>query len=57
MLPQEIYDQIGALLEGPDFDRPALATISRKWQTAIERQTFKNIHVRSTDLDRFRRYV
>ncbi|KAI1428610.1 hypothetical protein F5Y12DRAFT_730834 [Xylaria sp. FL1777] len=56
-LPQDIYDEIGALLRGPAFDRPALATISRQWQAAIERQTFRNIRVKSTDLDRFRETV
>ncbi|KAI1195513.1 hypothetical protein F5X97DRAFT_307889 [Nemania serpens] len=64
-LPQEIYDQIATLLQGPDFDRPALATISRHWQAAIERLTFSCIYLRSNDLVRFdeivrngrRRYV
>ncbi|KAI1163347.1 hypothetical protein F5B18DRAFT_619913 [Nemania serpens] len=64
-LPQEIYDQIGTLLQGPGFDGPALATISRQWQAAIERCTFGCIYLRSNDLSRFdevvrdsrRRYV
>jgi hypothetical protein len=43
----------GALLQDPAFDRPVLAAISRKWQTAIERHTFRNIRLGSTDLDRF----
>ncbi|KAI1305053.1 hypothetical protein F5Y03DRAFT_163040 [Xylaria venustula] len=56
-LPQEIYDEIGTLLQGPDFDRPALATVSRQWQAAIEQQTFRKIWLRSTDLDRFKDIV
>ncbi|KND93496.1 hypothetical protein TOPH_01974 [Tolypocladium ophioglossoides CBS 100239] len=56
-LPQDIYDEIGALLPGPAFDLPALATVSRQWQMAIERQTFRNICLRSTDLDRFQEIV
>ncbi|KAI1380195.1 hypothetical protein F4677DRAFT_253505 [Hypoxylon crocopeplum] len=56
-LPQDIYDEIGAFLEDPTFDRPALATISRQWQTAIERQTFRQIRLESTDLKRFQDIV
>ncbi|CAJ2513905.1 Uu.00g020240.m01.CDS01 [Anthostomella pinea] len=56
-LPQEIYDEIGALLHDPAFCRPALATVSRQWQIAIERQTFRNIRLRSTDLGCFQQIV
>ncbi|KAJ2891387.1 hypothetical protein MKZ38_000513 [Zalerion maritima] len=56
-LPQDIFDEIAALLQSPDFDGPALATISRQWQRAIERHTFRNIRLRSTDLDRFQDVV
>ncbi|KAI0012088.1 hypothetical protein F4779DRAFT_626190 [Xylariaceae sp. FL0662B] len=56
-LPQEIYDEIATFLQGPAFDRPALATISCQWQTAIERHTFRSILLRSTDLDRFQEIV
>ncbi|KAI0099327.1 hypothetical protein GGR51DRAFT_535687 [Nemania sp. FL0031] len=56
-LPQETYDAIGKLLHGPEFDLPALATVSRRWQSAIERRTFRDIHVRSDDLARFEELV
>ncbi|KAI0433144.1 hypothetical protein F5Y09DRAFT_98255 [Xylaria sp. FL1042] len=56
-LPQELYDEIGELLQGPGFNRPLLATISCQWKAAIERQTFREIRVRSDDLDRFRDIV
>ncbi|KAI1176123.1 hypothetical protein F4777DRAFT_547870 [Nemania sp. FL0916] len=56
-LPQEIYYEIGAFLKGPDFDLPALATISRRWQAVIERQTFRTIYMKSTDLDSFQAIV
>ena len=53
-LPQEIYDEIGALLQDP---HPALATVSRRWQMAVERRTFRHITLKSTDLDRFEEIV
>ncbi|KAI0813761.1 hypothetical protein GGR55DRAFT_544680 [Xylaria sp. FL0064] len=56
-LPLEIYVEIGGFLQGPGFDRPLLATISRQWQAAVERQTFSEIRVKSTDLDRFQDIV
>ncbi|KAH9900487.1 hypothetical protein F4778DRAFT_145031 [Xylariomycetidae sp. FL2044] len=56
-LPQEIYDEISALLQGPGFDRPALATISRRWQATIERNAFKVIYLKSTDLGRFQKII
>lgn len=56
-LPQEIYDHIGTLLQGPDLNLPALATISRQWQAAIERRTFGSIYLRSNDLDCFNEVV
>lgn len=56
-LPYDIYDRIAASLDGPDVERPKLATISRKWQLAIERQTFQDILLRSTNLNRFKQVV
>lgn len=68
-LPQELYDTIGACFSDryedgrivpyldPPFKRPALATVSRRWQTAIERQTFRHISLKSTDLDAFEKIV
>lgn len=61
-LPQEICDQVAALssddTEGvPDFKRAGLATISRAWQMAFERQTFKRIRLESTDLESFEKIV
>ncbi|KAH7158098.1 hypothetical protein B0J13DRAFT_581985 [Dactylonectria estremocensis] len=64
-LPQEIYNEIGACFadaeENPRYvlssPRPALATISRPWQQAIEKQTFRRLRLRSTDLDRFEKTV
>lgn len=61
-LPQELCDQVAGLssdnMEGvPDFNRSSLATISRTWQMAFERQTFKRIRLKSTDLASFERIV
>ncbi|KAH6973569.1 hypothetical protein BKA56DRAFT_634630 [Ilyonectria sp. MPI-CAGE-AT-0026] len=68
-LPQEIYNEIGTCFadeeENPRYvlsspltvERPALATISRPWQQAIEKQTFRKLRLRSTDLDRFEKTV
>lgn len=56
-LPQEIFDEIGTLLQGPDFDKPSLATVSLQWQAAIEQHTFRHLCLRSTDLDRFQEIV
>ncbi|KAF7536174.1 hypothetical protein G7Z17_g13089 [Cylindrodendrum hubeiense] len=68
-LPQEIYNEIGTFFadseENPRYvlsspltvERPALATISRPWQQAIEKQTFRKLRLRSTDLDRFEKTV
>ncbi|KAI1074275.1 hypothetical protein F5B20DRAFT_563970 [Whalleya microplaca] len=56
-LPQDIYDEIGEYLSKSNFDRPALATISRRWQGAIERHTFREISANSTELERFRDIV
>ena len=33
---------------------PPLATVSRKWQHAIEKRTFREVTVRSDEIDRFR---
>ncbi|RSL47543.1 hypothetical protein CEP53_009883 [Fusarium sp. AF-6] len=68
-LPQEIHNEIGALFadvseswrtvprSGPAARRHTLATISRPWQEAIERQTFRQLRLRSTDLDGFEKIV
>ncbi|KAI0014330.1 hypothetical protein F4779DRAFT_5747 [Xylariaceae sp. FL0662B] len=61
-LPQDIYDEIGEHLSKLSVDQhplAALATLSRRWQGAIERQTFREISVKSTstDLERFRDIV
>lgn len=56
-LPQDIYDEIGEYLFKSNFDRPALATISRRWQRAIERHIFREICVNNTDLELFRDIV
>lgn len=56
-LPQDIVDEIGTFLQGPDFDKPSLATVSLQWQAAIERHTFRHLRLRSTDLDRFEEIV
>ncbi|KAK7418691.1 hypothetical protein QQZ08_011127 [Neonectria magnoliae] len=65
LLPQEIYNDIGTCFadsdEAPRYvlsspltvERAVLATISRPWQQAIEKQTFRKLRLRSTDLDRF----
>ncbi|KAJ8131234.1 hypothetical protein O1611_g2391 [Lasiodiplodia mahajangana] len=56
-LPQDIYNAIGNFLQDPEFDQSALATVSRRWQSAIERHTFKDIRLRSNDLARFEAVV
>ncbi|KAH6888064.1 hypothetical protein B0T10DRAFT_66579 [Thelonectria olida] len=68
-LPQEIYNEIGAYFadsdENPRYvlssplavERPVLATISRPWQRAFEKQTFRKLRLRSTDLDKFEKVV
>jgi hypothetical protein len=55
-LPQEIYDEIAAWDSKPS-NLTDLATISRPWQMAVERITFRQIYLKSSDLDRFERIV
>jgi len=68
--PQEILDQISATHFSDHFEnyrlvpffdpavhRPLLATVSRDWQLAIERQSFRHIYVKSTELEIFRQFV
>jgi hypothetical protein len=65
-IPQVIYDGIAMYLgdigEVPGgtvsaaeraFNRPDLATISRKWQGAIESRLFRSLGPRSAELDEF----
>ncbi|KAE9369303.1 hypothetical protein N431DRAFT_560164 [Stipitochalara longipes BDJ] len=65
-IPQEIYDRIATQLGDTEkrpgqhiphaeraFNRPVLATISRKWQRAIERRSFRALELRSTELHEF----
>ena len=40
----------------PPLVRPALATLSRRWQLAVESTTFREIRLSSVDLDDFRRF-
>lgn len=70
-LPQEIFDTICADYFKDQLDkvqgvvpynqlpvnRPLLATVSRKWQHAVERQSFARIYLKSTDLEAFRQIV
>ncbi|KAF4471848.1 hypothetical protein FALBO_1236 [Fusarium albosuccineum] len=68
-LPQEIHNEIGALfVDLSESWRPVsrsdlaarrhtLATISRPWQEAIERQTFRQLRLRSTNLGSFEQIV
>ncbi|KAI9157908.1 hypothetical protein HJFPF1_05893 [Paramyrothecium foliicola] len=49
-LPQSIHDEIASLMDGAVFQRPTLATVSHKWQAAIERQTFRKIRLKSSEL-------
>lgn len=68
-LPQEIIYLVASYLkrwEHEDFHGlfekgrallPAYATISRSWQHAIEFQTFREITVKSTEIDKFSRIV
>lgn len=68
--PQEIYDRIATYLgdigEIPGqsvptaeraSNRPVLATISQKWQRAIEGRLFRTLELRSTELDEFERIL
>ncbi|KAH7024763.1 uncharacterized protein B0I36DRAFT_366678 [Microdochium trichocladiopsis] len=52
-LPRDIYDEICTYIDRTSFDRPALATVSRQWQIAVERLTFKELCLKSTELDTF----
>lgn len=56
-LPQDVYDEICGFLSAPNFNLSAVATVSRRWQAAIERRTFRTIRVRSDDFDRFHKIV
>lgn len=69
-IPQEIIDHISAtcfrdqvrmkrLVHFKDlpFKRPLLATISRSWQWAIEKQSFSVLYLKSTELDAFQQIV
>jgi hypothetical protein len=69
-LPQVLYDQIASFIQpsdlSGDFDNewsqqcclPQLATISRKWQMAIEPITFRSLNsVTSDELDEFQKIV
>jgi hypothetical protein len=55
-LPQEVVARIAEYLpkrhEGKQI-RAALATLSSQWQYAIERFTFKSLHITSDDLEDF----
>lgn len=55
-LPQEVVAKIASYLpdrhEGKRI-RPALATLSRSWQHAVEPYTFKSIDITSDDLEYF----
>ncbi|KAI9642413.1 hypothetical protein NHQ30_009218 [Ciborinia camelliae] len=55
-IPQEVLNRIVELL--PDRHEhklalPALATVSRAWQQAAERLTFRSLHINSKELDIF----
>lgn len=56
-LPQELLDRIVGYLpdqrEGNRI-RPALATLSRPWQYAIETFTFASLRITSNDLEEFK---
>ena len=55
-LPQEIYDEI-ATWGVERANRPNLATVSRQWQMAVERITFRQIYLTSSDLMEFKKIV
>lgn len=52
-LPPEIRDEIAQYLhdDGPAW--LAMVTVSRTWQVTIEKLTFAELYLRSTDLDLF----
>ncbi|KXJ87072.1 hypothetical protein Micbo1qcDRAFT_179324 [Microdochium bolleyi] len=55
--PQEILDTIALHLRD---DKPAclaLVTVSHKWQVTTERLVFRELNVKSTELDLFKSYV
>ncbi|KXJ87447.1 hypothetical protein Micbo1qcDRAFT_167460 [Microdochium bolleyi] len=52
-LPHDIYDEICAYIGRTSYNRPALATVSRQWQYAVERLTFEELCLKSSELDTF----
>ncbi|KAI5464119.1 hypothetical protein BGZ63DRAFT_401097 [Mariannaea sp. PMI_226] len=68
-LPQEIYNEIGSYFADSDEQsryvlssplaakRSVLSTISRPWQRAFEKQTFRKLRLKSTDLGKFDKIV
>jgi hypothetical protein len=56
-LPATILHEICTFMDPLVFPRPALATISRQWQMAIERQVFKQICLKSSELRCFEKIV
>ena len=56
-LPHDIYEEICTYLDRTSYNRPALATVSRQWQNAIERLTFKELRIDSTEIDTFKRFL
>ncbi|KXJ89106.1 hypothetical protein Micbo1qcDRAFT_165878, partial [Microdochium bolleyi] len=55
-LPQDIIDEISSYFN-EDFDRPTLASISTRWQLAVERQTFHSIELTSEEVTEFDRIL
>ncbi|KAI0482054.1 hypothetical protein GGR56DRAFT_618282 [Xylariaceae sp. FL0804] len=52
-LPPELVANITSVLASQEVHLGPYATISRQWQSAVERITFRSLCLRSTDLDSF----
>lgn len=52
-LPPEIRDEIAQYLHDDGPARLEMVTVSRTWQVTIEKLTFAELYLRSTDLDLF----
>lgn len=50
-LPVELFDIIASFSRTSDL--PRLSTVSRAWQSTVERFTMREIHIKSTDLQDF----
>ncbi|KAH7029814.1 uncharacterized protein B0I36DRAFT_350624 [Microdochium trichocladiopsis] len=57
ILPQEVLDAIMSCLHDDKPARVALATVSRRWQSTIEKSAFRKIKLETTDFHEFRQII